>query len=284
MGSETGLNRRFIISASRRTDLVACEPDRLVAILRGKMPFARSVVPTRVHTLLVSTKDFRNLLDNPRLRQVCTEVDQLCLNLTITGLGSSALEPNVPHPSVLLSRLPELATFVGDPRRISWCFDPILRWQGVSNVDRKHFASIGDHFARIGAQRVFAMFFFPYKNARIVPDVLTSDEKAAFAASIDETANGLGLQLSFCHMPPLHRMKCVDLDWLVELHPTHDDGPVCHYRRAKKPNAAYCRDAVWDVGWYLPACRHGCRYCYGSAQIGDDSAVCPSNCDHDTSS
>ena len=258
--------RKVVVSASRRTDMVACQPQRLADALEGKLRFAASLRPERVHTLLLSTKDFRPFLDNSRLNTVARRCDQVCVNLTITGLGGTRLEPAVPAPEGLLGRLGELARAVGDPRRITWCFDPVLACEGVSNHDLGLFRRLAEPFASVGARRVMAMFYFPYGNARVEPQMPSQEERLAFAGAVQEECDELGLLLSFCHVPGFHRTKCIDLDWFSELHPTGDTSVVEHYRRIKRPDASYCRDAVWDVGWYLPPCAHGCLYCYAVSE------------------
>lgn len=255
--------RKYVVSASRRTDMLASAPERLVQALEGGLPFSRHLSPERVHTLLISTKDFRNFLDRPEVSSVCGRCDQVCFNLTITGLGGSPLEPGVPSMSLLLPRLPELAEAVGDPRRITWCFDPILEWHGLGNKSVDLFQAIAAAFAAMGARRVMAMFYFPYRNSRISPDAIPAEEKARFAGEIDQVCASLGLDLSFCHVPGMHRLRCVDLGWLAELHPHQDASVIRHYQAVKRPTANYCRDAIWDLGWYKPPCQHGCLYCYG---------------------
>lgn len=257
-------DRKVMISASRRTDMLACQPDRLAAALTGQLRSTRSLTPDRVHTLLISTKDYRNYLDHEPLKAVCRQCDQVCFNFTLTGFGGTELEPRVPSPELLLDRLPELVEAVGDGRRVSWCYDPILSWHGLSNVSATVFDEYARCFCNAGIQRVFCMFFYPYANSRITPDCLEDEQRREFAQAAKEICQRLGLELSFCHLPKLHMLKCVDLDWLCRLHPENDRTPIEHYRQIKREDATYCRDAIWDIGWYVPPCPHGCLYCYGS--------------------
>ncbi|HUU53694.1 MAG TPA: hypothetical protein VMY87_02150, partial [Armatimonadota bacterium] len=73
-----------VISASRRTELLAHYPDDLAARLR-------KIGPRNVHTVVVWTKDPRNLLEHEALRAVLSEVGQVFLHWTITGLGGTFL-------------------------------------------------------------------------------------------------------------------------------------------------------------------------------------------------
>jgi hypothetical protein len=130
-----------IISASRRTDLVAFFPewlasavDREEAKIYGPSGHTYTVdlSPQNVHTVVLWSKNFENLIDNNfKLKDVLRKYDQLYLHFTITGLGGSFMEQGVPHPAVALSQLDDLVTIVGTPRRVSIRFDPII-WMSVS--------------------------------------------------------------------------------------------------------------------------------------------------------
>ena len=80
-----------IISASRRTELVGHYPDHLLRRLRD-------LGPDTIHTLVIWTKDPTNLLHHRPLREALSSVGQLFVHWTITGLGGTFLEPNVPPP------------------------------------------------------------------------------------------------------------------------------------------------------------------------------------------
>ena len=255
-----------MVSASRRTDMLAFQPNRLLAAITGELPFAKVLAPQKIHTLLISTKDFRNILDHRILKDTCSQCDQVCFNLTITGLGGTVIEPCVPDPSVLVERLSELVKFIGGPHRITWCFDPILIWDNVSNMDLKLFIRLANEFAAMGVKRVMAMFFYPYRNAKINPPDIPMTEKQDFAHQVNEICVDLDMKLSFCHVPGFHSHRCVDLSWFAALHPAQDNTPLSHYKKIKCADSSYCRDAIWDVGWYLPKCHHGCVYCYGKAE------------------
>ncbi len=258
--------RKYVVSASRRTDMLACDPDRLLAALTGQLPTTRGLEPERVHTLLLSTKDFSPLLDHQGLSDVAKRCDQVCINLTITGFGGTELEPKVPNHSLLLNRLGELVEYVGDPRRILWCYAPILSYEGMSNFSIEMFESIATPISKKGITRAILTFYIPYGNSRIVPNKISSDKMFLFAQEVDAIATSLGMQMSICKMKNYHRLRCVDMKWYSELHPKRDDSIVAHYQKLKKP-AGHCRDAIWDIGWYTPRCSHACLYCYGLAQI-----------------
>ncbi|MDH4270545.1 MAG: DUF1848 family protein, partial [Candidatus Aminicenantes bacterium] len=128
-----------VISASRRTDLIAFFPDWLAAALRSRRarvlgPRGRirevSLAPEEVHTVVLWSKDFSNLLRNTLgLRDLLAAYGQLYLHFTVTGLGGTDLEPGVAPADVALSQLEGLVEVVGDPRRVSLRVDPIVFWR-----------------------------------------------------------------------------------------------------------------------------------------------------------
>lgn len=253
---------KYLVSASRRTDMVVSQTERLIAALEGRLPSMPYLSAEKIHTLLISTKDFRPLLDISSLRNAVSKCDQVCVNLTITGFGGSVLEPRVPKMEVLLDRIKELIDFVGNPLRVTWCYSPILTWNGLSNMSIDTFQRIADVMATNGISRMMAVFFQNYKHAKITPDILDPTTKKRFVEEIDSIAGILGMKNSVCKYGRYHRSKCVDMDYFISVHPNKDASIVDHYRSFPPPKG-HCRDVIWDIGWYKPPCNHGCLYCYG---------------------
>jgi hypothetical protein len=89
-----------------------------------------SLRPEDVQTLVLWSKDFSRLLgDEGGLRHVLATYDQLFCHLTITGLGGTALEPSISSWTKVVEQVPELIELVGDPRRVTVRFDPIVHWR-----------------------------------------------------------------------------------------------------------------------------------------------------------
>ena len=55
-------------------------------------------------------------------------------HLTITGLGGTALEPSISSWTKVVEQVPELIELVGDPRRVTVRFDPIVRWRDDGQI------------------------------------------------------------------------------------------------------------------------------------------------------
>ena len=102
-----------VISASRRTDLVAFFPEWLSSVLEeksariyGPSGFTHTVdlSPEQIHTIVLWSKNFSKLIHNAyRLRDLLQRYNQLYFQFTITGLGGSLIELMVPPPERALS-------------------------------------------------------------------------------------------------------------------------------------------------------------------------------------
>ena len=153
-----------VISASRRTDLVAFFPERLSQVFREEKalvygPSSRTYIvdlnPEAVHTVVLWSKNFANLIENrSRLREALQKHEQLYLHFTITGLGGGFIEKGVPAPSEALCQLDSLVEIAGSPLRISLRFDPVVYWK----EDRKlktnlsYFETLAPELPRAGSR------------------------------------------------------------------------------------------------------------------------------------
>ena len=251
-----------VISASRRTELLAHYPDDLAARLR-------KIGPRNVHTVVVWTKDPRNLLEHEALRAVLSEVGQVFLHWTITGLGGTFLEPNVPLPKAQLALLEDVVASLGDPRRMHWRFDPLVsarrNGERVSNVDVGRFRSLAEPIARAGVSVVHTSFVTMYRKVirRLAGEGVEFDEyemgeRGDHLAQLADAAGDLGMELVTCCEPGVPMQRCIDGDLLRELHPTHEP---CRTDRARGQRELCGCTASLDVGRYLP-CPNRCLYCY----------------------
>lgn len=255
-------NMRKIVSASRRTELVAHYPDYLVHRLA-------QVGPERVHTLVVWTKDPTNLLAHRGLHDMLGRVAQVFVHWTVTGLGSTFVEPNVPAPRAQLALLDDIAVLVGDPRRIHWRYDPLVSArcgnERVSNVDLALFRSLADAFARAGVPAVHTSFATMYRKVmrRLVDaGIELEDYDAAarrqFISALAEEAARFGIQLLTCCEPGYPLQRCIDGESLTALHPTNEP---CRTERARDQRKLCGCTVSLDIGRYLP-CPNRCLYCY----------------------
>lgn len=268
-----------VVSASRRTELVGLKPGWLVNALQGFTPrFKRDF-----HSVVLWTKDFRNIYENPALREELSKYN-LMVHGTITGLGGSRIEPTVPETEKLINALPDLLDFLGDTKRFRWRFDPIVtlekedgsHWSSV-----EYFESLAEEMAKLGIDNCYFSFcqIYPRKfrnrnlnEAEIKMVVPPLSQQREVVERMKQIAIPLGITLYSCTQPQLEGIEgitpasCIDSDLLVDLHPQHLPlEPVQDLTMTRLRPGCYCTQSR-DIGAYLP-CGHGCVYCYAKAAV-----------------
>jgi len=253
-----------VISASRRIDLVAGYPDKMVELLGEKAP------PEATHTVVVWTKDPANMLDHPALHDALGRYESLFLHVTVTGMGGSPLEHRVPEPHLILERLPEVIGFVGGPEHVRVRFDPVVHVRCPDEseyTNLEFFAALAPVIARFGIENVSISWMQEYRKVirnlakrGYAPIRLSPQRWRAELAYLQDIAAAHAITLHGCCVPGMPRSRCIDGGLLTRLHPT---GEPCSTARAKgQRELCGCTESL-DVGWYEP-CRHGCVYCYAN--------------------
>ena len=280
---------KTVISASRRTDLVASFPEWFASALCerqagviGPMGEVQNVdlSPETVHTIILWSKDFSNLLQNKHgLRDLLAVYDQLYLHFTVTGLGGTSAEPGVLPYREALAQLPGLAAVAGDPLRISVRFDPVLFWEedGETHSNFTLFSEVAEAAAAQGIRDIRMSFAQWYGKAvrraaarRFHFSVPSEAEQRSRALELAAIAASHGLVLHACSQPLLSGVPgirpsaCIDGALLEALHPRgeHVSRRKDHGQRA----ACLCTESK-DIGSYTQACPHGCVYCYANPSI-----------------
>lgn len=233
--------------------------------------------PEAVHTIVLWSKDFSNLLGNAcGLKDVLAAYDQLYLHFTITGLGGTPIEPGVPDYRAALAQLPALVALAGDPVRVSVRFDPLLFWeergQARSNLDI--FPEVTEAAAAVGIRDIRVSFAQWYgKAARrasargfafYVPSEAEQRSRALELAAIS-AAQGLVLhacsQPALAGIPGIRPSACIDGALLESLHPRREQASR---RKDRGQRAACLCTESKDIGSYTQACPHACVYCYAN--------------------
>ena len=282
-------SKKKIISASRRTDLVAFFPEWLANAVRieevkvfgpSGHTYKADLSPQNVHTIVLWSKNFSNLIDNSfGLRDEFQKYDQLYLHFTITGLGGSFIEQGVPHPIVALSQLDSLIKIVGTSLRVSVRFDPIIYWleDDKEKTNLHYFEELAPTLYDKGIQDVRLSFTQWYNKAKrraakenfvyIDPPV---EKKAKDAKYLNQIAESYGLDLYICSQRALSEASdigpssCIDGTLLQELHP--DREPVSTKKDRTQRKECLCTESV-DIGSYPQFCPHSCLYCYANPKI-----------------
>ena len=278
-----------VISASRRTDLVAFFPDWLAEAIRAEKavvqgPSGRFLTvdlsPESVHTFVLWSKSFENLISNANgLQDGLRKYDQLYFHFTITGLGGTQVEREVPSPQAALQQLKPLLALVGCPERISLRFDPVIYWPEKDEIktNLRFFEELAARAAELGIREVrfsFAQWYgkskrraakmsFPYVDP-------TLEEKRNDAFYLSTIARSRGLNLYGCSqdfltdVPGIRPSACIDGRLLQECHP--EGSPVSVTKDKSQRRECRCTESV-DIGSYTQTCPHSCVYCYANPKI-----------------
>jgi DNA repair photolyase len=264
-----------VISASRRIEMVAFFPQQLISILEKRCP------PHRVHSVVLWSKDPRNLLTHGPLQKVLWLYDQVFLHFTLSGMGGSFLEPQIPSTEEGVSVLPKLVEFLGSPLRLRVRFDPIVHLSlpdGRTYTNLNHFVEVARAAREVGAQDVTISWMEAYpkvvrrlRKYGVESLPVTNEQWREEMDWISRQAEGIGVRVLGCCVPGLSVSRCIDGELLTRLHPKQSRASQSK-AKGQRPRCG-CTES-WDIGWYYP-CPGGCLYCYArpvepSRLIGED--------------
>ena len=275
-----------VISASRRTDLVAFFPEWLSSVIKKEKArvyapsrhfFSVDLSPPEVHTFVLWSKNFSSLIENRSgLRDILSKYDQVYLHLTITGLGGTFIEEGVPDPSAVLSQMEHLVKITRHPRRVSLRFDPVVFWEkgGKEMTNLHFFEELAPRVSNLGIKDIRFSFAQWYKKAKrraakhaffyVDP---SEEEKRERARSLASIAQQWGLNLYSCSqnfltsVPGIKASSCIDGHLLKSLHPSKE--PVSLKKDRSQRKECQCTESI-DIGSYTQRCPHSCLYCYAN--------------------
>lgn len=277
---------KMVISASRRTDIPAFYYDWLQTILKnGSVEVANprflkntSIVdlhPENVHSLVLWSKDFRRVAQEPGL------LDNYNLYFQYTINNYTALfEPGVPPYAetmkilgVLLRRYrPEQFNIRFDPVIISNAGEryPVPEMPGLARLRCfehlcRDLRSLGMKGCKITTSYVSLYSHVKRRLTREAIDFyhLQEDELLLFFAKMAEIADQYGFTLACCSSPLLRRVPalqqgcCIDGLLLEKLF----GGRVAKAKDRGQRADCGCTKST-DVGSYRQKCGFGCLYCY----------------------
>jgi len=274
-----------IISASRRTDIPRFYYQWLQQVLGSGAAtvanprFRDSIYtidlrPETVHSLVLWSKDFGNVLNCPQY----LENYNLYFQYTINNYPK-LLEPNVPEYSRSLSVLEGLLKKY-DPVQFNIRFDPIIvlhsgeeLWNGNPVAERlgalellcKDLSALGMNQCRITTSYI-AMY--PHVKRRIheaglnIMDLADAQIINLFE-QLAEIGEKYGLCLYSCASPLLEQIRglkkgaCIDGDLLEQIF----GGKVSKAKDSGQRKSCGCHRSS-DIGDYLKKCHFDCVYCY----------------------
>ncbi len=263
------MTAQLILSASRRTDLPGFYPDWTAARIRR--------VRRPIHSVFFWTKHPQAFTRPGPLRDlVARELLNPFILLTITGLGGSRIEPNVPPWRDAVRAAAETIPLLrGQPARIRWRFDPLL--PGVQAA--RLFSSIAPRMRDLGitdcivslpaAMSLKGGLQTLYREHGI--GEWDDHEARGFVENLAARAERLSLTLHACATPRLERWlpgvirpaACIGAGLASAMHPGGIEVP-----QAKDPaqrKRCTCTRSE-DLGSYTQTpCGSGCLYCYSRA-------------------
>ncbi len=258
---------RIVISASRRCDLVAHYPDYLCQSLA-------KFAPDDVHTVVLWTKNPHNLLKNDRLNRELGRFDNIYLLLTITGLGGSILEPNVPNLHDIFKFLPPLVERLKTAEHIAIRYDPLIhiinpeKTYEVSNITEKTADKILENMSLNRITRLITSVAQSYKKTESrlkkhglrFHDDFKREAENFICDLLSKMTLERNIKLSCCVSPNLTTGGCIDSRILRSIHPLQLPASSSKDRSQRE----YCNcTKSYDIGQWF-SCPHGCLYCYGN--------------------
>jgi DNA repair photolyase len=186
------------------------------------------------------------------------------MQLSVTGLAGTALEPNVPPAEVTWKSVDGIIRRGLRPELIDWRYDPLL---GGWNTSLQQIEQQARFTRKLGIKRCVTSFVAPYpKVVRRWPQVghalVEEEEQRSFISQMRDLLESFDIELLCCAQRQLEDIvspaACIDGSLYSKI-----TGLEFDTRRAEgqRPHCRCTRSL--DIGWYL-ACPAGCIYCYGS--------------------
>lgn len=220
------MEEKIVISASRTRDLVRCAPGLLAQFVSGARPvrFVRTpalhaLSPGRIGALALWTKDPAPLLSHAALGDVLASyrnehAGAVLLNLTVTGLGGTALEPGIPpHDSILKSTGALIDSGLIEPEAVILRYDPLIAVRTADgplrNIDIGLFTGIARGFRRLGVERIKVSavdYGYAHVSRRLArhgiePRECDANAACAFVDEMNRVCAEMGMRVDVCCNP-----------------------------------------------------------------------------------
>ncbi len=184
------------------------------------------------------------------------------LQVTITGLGSSNLEPNVPAPKEIISVLERIIDKGFSPAHINWRLDPLIPGY---NVKGDLIKSLAGQISSLGITRCTTSFITWYGHVKErwpegAETQRTVMQQRNIASTVAQILKQYGITLYGCAQPALKGIvtpaKCIDAELYQNL-----TGIDFENRKDLSQRKACGCTVSQDIGKYR-TCPHKCLYCY----------------------
>lgn len=258
-----------LISASRRVDLIAFYPEYMVERIK-------EIGCENIHTLVIWTKNPKNILLHPKVRKCFEELNQIYILMTVTGLGGTPLEPFAPETKEVFDQLPRIIEFIGSPQRLAIRYDPLMdvvykRKIHLSNLDVNLFTEILEKAHSLGIKRIIVSYVTLYqkvierlkRNDFEIVDHKMEEITDFIKNKMMPRVEKLEMELSTCVLPDLTTKGCIDGETLTLLHPKLE--PCSKVKDPSQRETCHCTKS-YDIGQWF-SCYHNCLYCYGNPKL-----------------
>jgi DNA repair photolyase len=244
-----------IISASRREDMPAFD---MLRLLEKYEEYDSDTF------WALWTKNPHNIL----LNYTRLDPERTALQLTVTGLGGTMIERNVPLASKVWEDVEQLIKSGFSPALINWRMDPII--PGIHTPKMVH--SLAKRASGLGINRCTISFvtFYEHVKTRWPEGLKTYRDPAQqreIGNAIKDILGGYGIILYGCAQPHLRGLimpsKCIDGEYYSAVTGFTFDTEKDPSQR----KACGCTKSV-DIGRYRAGCVHNCRYCYATSHRG----------------
>ena len=180
------------------------------------------------------------------------------------------IEPDVPEKRIIFDTFISLAKLVGKERMI-WRYDPIIFTDHIdSDYHAKYFELIAKKLAPHTNECFISFLDFYKKTQRNMQSIPVFDpsleQKSSLTQRLYDIASNLNLKLVTCAEVlnladiGIQRGQCIDSELIAQL----CGGEVLAKRDRNQREECRCIESI-DIGTYN-TCKHGCLYCYVSAQ------------------
>jgi hypothetical protein len=288
--------------------MVKYSPGTLASILAGSAdcrfgPRApkRRIAPEEIHTLVLWTKDPSNITRHPRLSDVLRDLvgqgGQIFLQLTVTSLGSTPVEMDIPTPETIADYVKRELFSSGliRPEAVKLRYDPVLELRygkmKLGNMSERRFSRILELFRSLGISRYVTSYVdyqsYPKIERRLESLGLelvrhTEDRFVGFVSRMNDLCRLHRAELQVCCNPAVSfsDMGCIDgnlLNRLMEERGTPELKCTTTPHNAigrQRPSCkcTYSHDIGYSTG--VTQCYSqggGCLYCYSQPEaINED--------------
>jgi hypothetical protein len=278
-------NRRYIISASRRTDIPAFFSEWFINRLKAgychvKNPFNPNQV-SQVSLLPEDVAAFVFWTRNPApFGQALSLLDAMNYKygflITVTGYPEE-LEPHTPEIDEINKTIADLADKIGKDK-IVWRYDPILFSDKIDFAwHQRNFADLTKRLAPITGGCIISLLDFYRKTIKnlkaveehhFIENPCKLEGLLSFLTELHRIATENSLKIQTCcednsifEKAGILPGGCIDASWIEKI-AGKEITLTRHKGQRKNCRCVFSK----DIGAYN-SCRYGCRYCYATDDI-----------------